>query len=99
MESGGSTAAVSLSSKSSKEKKGKNDGVKAEKGEQIGEKNLLGECCASLGKGSEKKLANLANKTSSSAGPSSKPTKFKAFKPPENWVDAPEFVPRWLAGK
>ncbi|CAL8117437.1 unnamed protein product [Orchesella dallaii] len=25
------------------------------------------------------------------------PSKSKTFKPPENWVDAPEFVPSWLA--
>lgn len=32
-----------------------------------------------------------------SKSPPSSPVKPSTFKPPENWANAPEFVPSWLA--
>lgn len=64
-------------------------------GESCGKSELVSGVRREDGEGKE--CMRTGSSVSSSAGPSTR--KGKSFKPPANWANAPEFVPRWFTSK
>lgn len=98
MESGGTDTALSPSSESEK-----TSTEKVKVTSLISGPDLSSGGDVKISADEEAKKKDKLDDVSSSMKPSSCPgpstTKIKTFKPPENWANAPEFVPSWLASK
>lgn len=95
MESGGTDTALSPSSES----KITTEKVKVTSLISGPELGAGGDAKISADEGTKKKLDDVSSSIKPSSCPGPSTTKIKTFKPPENWANAPEFVPSWLASK